>query len=84
MFRWAWFIECEGYEVLVRSTMGFGARGVRSAYQFFVRGPYGVIVSAQVRGGDELDTADRHVEFFCEFDPVCACFFVGVCVIWSS
>jgi hypothetical protein len=57
----------------------FGA--VSGAYQFFVEGSDGIVMFAEIWGGNELDAADGDLEFFGEIDPVRSCFFVGVGIV---
>lgn len=55
---------------------------VGKAYQGVIYSARGVVVLAQLWGGEEQNAADGDLEVFCECGPVCSCFWVGVGIVF--
>lgn len=65
---------------LLLSNYELGSVG--EAYQCAIHSTRGVVVLAQLGGGEEQNAADGDFEVFCERSPVCSCFRVGIGIIF--
>lgn len=51
-------------------------------YQCAINSTRGVVVLAQLRGGEEQNAADGDLKVFCECGPMRSCFWVGVGIVF--